>query len=369
MIRSVSAVLLAAAGAAAFAVRPAPPRTSAHTPAAGQVVVHEWGTVTTRHAANGVAEGGLNRVDSFEPLPDFVHRFETADRHGYHVLPLWKTSDGEGRPDVRMRLETPVLYFHIAPGDSIPPFDVSVDFHGGVLNELYPNAVASASGWNGAILGADVVGSLQWRGIRLHDRVQMRSTSNRVWVAPRAVSSRPLAVGAEGEQYLFYRGMANLDAVVRTDFAGNELRVRGSRDTRWFKGPTAALGRIWLVDVRRDGTAAFRESDSLTLIRGDTARELTRFHGFADADYSRGTLDQLRASMHRSLVDRGLYDDEATAMLETWKRSYFLDPGLRAFYIVPAEWVSYHLPLRISIPHTLTRVIVGRIDLPTTNWP
>jgi hypothetical protein len=163
--------------------------------------------------------------------------------------------------------------------------------------------------------------------------------------------------------------MANLEAVVRTDFAGNELRVRGPRDSRWFAGATAPLGRVWVLDVRRDGTAAFRESDSLTLIRGDTTRELTRLHGFVDSDYSRGALERLRASMHRALVGRGLYDDEATAMLETWKRSYFLEPGLRAFYFAPSDWVSYNLPLRISIPHTLTRVIVGRIDLPRTVWP
>jgi hypothetical protein len=68
--------------------------------------------------------------------------------------------------------------------------------------------------------------------------------------------------------------------------------------------------------------------------------------------------------MQRALVGAGLYDDEAHAMLETWKRSYFIEPGLRLFYIVPSEWVSYHLPLRISVPNTLTRVIVGRVDLP-----
>src|SRR4051812_32569772 len=107
MIRSVSAVLLAAGGAAAFATQGVPSRP--YSP--GPLVVHEWGTITTRHAANGVAEGGLNRLDSYEPLPDFVHRFEIADRRGYHRVPLSKTSDGEARPDVTMRLETPVLNF------------------------------------------------------------------------------------------------------------------------------------------------------------------------------------------------------------------------------------------------------------------
>ena len=69
--------------------------------------------------------------------------------------------------------------------------------------------------------------------------------------------------------------------------------------------------------------------------------------------------------MHAALVARGLYADEATAMLETWKNSYFREPGLRAFYIVPNEWMSYYLPLTISTPHTLNRVIVGRIEIQT----
>ena len=67
--------------------------------------------------------------------------------------------------------------------------------------------------------------------------------------------------------------------------------------------------------------------------------------------------------MKVALMQAGLFNDEADAMLETWKESYFKNPGLRLFYMVPAEWTNYHLPLTISAPHTLTRVLVGRIDL------
>jgi hypothetical protein len=31
--------------------------------------------------------------------------------------------------------------------------------------------------------------------------------------------------------------------------------------------------------------------------------------------------------------------------------------------------VTYHLPLEISAPTVLTRVIVGRIDLQVNGWP
>jgi hypothetical protein len=53
----------------------------------------------------------------------------------------------------------------------------------------------------------------------------------------------------------------------------------------------------------------------------------------------------------------------AEAMLETWNESYFQTPGLRVFYVVPPEWTAYFLPLQVSVPHELTRVLVGRIDL------
>jgi len=40
------------------------------------MIVHEWGTITTRHAPNGTPEGRLNRISPTEVLPQFVHRFE-----------------------------------------------------------------------------------------------------------------------------------------------------------------------------------------------------------------------------------------------------------------------------------------------------
>src|SRR5688572_846250 len=43
---------------------------------ASPLVVHEWGTITTRHAPNGRPYGRLNRISKSEVLPAFVHRYE-----------------------------------------------------------------------------------------------------------------------------------------------------------------------------------------------------------------------------------------------------------------------------------------------------
>ena len=330
------------------------------------LVVHEWGTITTRQSFNGTADGRLNRVDYYEPLPSFVHRFEPSVTSRDPVGTLLKVPVGAGRADVTMRLETPVIYFHIAPGAAPPPpFDVTVNFRGGVLNEFYPEAAPTVNGWNGEHLSDAVVSTLAWKSVSLTEGAKLPVTTSHVWLAPRDVKSTPVTVnGGEVEQYLFYRGVANLPALMRAELTGDGLVLRASR-TPWLNAPSTALGTVWVADIRRDGSAAVRTTEPLRLSRGDSGRVLARVAPFDRRDYSEAALSHLRAEMHAALVARGLYADEATAMLETWKNSYFREPGLRAFYIVPNEWTSHYLPLTISTPHTLNRVIVGRIEIQT----
>ena len=352
-----------AAAVALFSFFPSAAATRASVPP--PLVVHEWGTITTHHAPDGTPQGRLNRVGFIEPLADFVHQYEPPGTERRRVAPLTKAATGDGRPDITMRLETPVIYFHPARGAPLPaPFDVSVSFRGGVLNEFYPNALASVHGWDGAKLSESVESSLIWKGVTLREHAALQSTTSRVWLAPRAVASTPVvAPDGEVEQYLFYRGMANLPAVLETELTDHDLILRAPAHSPWLTAPSAPLGAVWVVDIRPDRSAAFRATDAMTLSRGDGGHVLTRVPVFNGREYSPAALSKLRESMHAALVARGLYADEATAMLETWKESYFGTPGLRVFYVVPDAWTSYYLPLSISTPHTLTRVIVGRIDI------
>jgi hypothetical protein len=143
------------------------------------------------------------------------------------------------------------------------------------------------------------------------------------------------------------------------------MTLRAPARTPWLNAASTTLGTVWVVDIRGRGIAAVRSTDPLTITRGDTGRVLARLAPFNPSEYSAAALPRLRAELHAALVERGLYADEATAMLETWKTSYFGVPGLRVFYLVPNEWTSYYLPVTISTPHRLSRVIVGRIDLQT----
>jgi hypothetical protein len=350
---------------------------------AQDLVVHEWGTVTTVHAADGEPAGRLNRIEKSEVLPTFVHRYEPeATRHD-PLKSLRKTVQTAGRPDVTMRLETPVVYFHPPAGGFSKPFDVTVRFRGGLINEFYPGAEASVAVdherigekmqagaipavWTGDVLDNYVVGRLEWKGVRLHDTVVAPLTTDPLWLAPRDVQAASVFVPdvGEGERYLFYRGVAHLDALLQTKVGRSSVSLGAPARLAWLDSATITIPKVWLADVRADGSIAFREGTPLILEKEKPGRALGKIERFSAADYLPGNVKLLRASLKKSLINQGLFADEAEAMLNTWKASYFGNPGLRVFYLVPREWTDYFLPLEISVPARVTRVIVGRIELP-----
>ena len=348
---------------------------------AADLVVHEWGTITTIHAADGTPAGGLNNIDAGDVLPDFVHRYEPETTRFKPERLLGKLPNIPGRPDVTMRLETPVIYFHPPPNKAFTdPIDITVRFRGGVVNEFYPDAAASvaldrqriqskaADGviteWNGDVLNNFVVGSLQWKGLRLHDTVIAPLTNSEIWLAPREVNSVSVfnPEAGEGEQYLFYRGVAHLDALLATKTSRGSVELLTPAHLTWLESAAATIPNVWLADVRDDGTIAFRASPAVTLTKENEGKRLGAVKRFSNGEYNAGVA-QLRASMKKALIAQGLFADEAEAMLNTWKASYFQKPGLRVFYIVPRAWTDYFLPLEFSVPARVTRVIVGRIDL------
>ncbi len=113
-------------------------------------------------------------------LPPFVHRYEPESTRFDPAKKLAKSPLVPGRPDVTMRLETPVIYFH-PPAGFDQPIDVSVLFRGGVINEFYPaaepavyldvarindkqSAGAISREWTGETLNNFVLGSPQVAG-------------------------------------------------------------------------------------------------------------------------------------------------------------------------------------------------------------
>jgi hypothetical protein len=352
-----------------------------------KLVVHEWGTFTSFQDEDGNAIGGINTDD--EPVPDFVHRL------AYNFL-LTPTEAPPGffqgapscHPDVTLRLETPVIYFHPAAGASIPAFNVHVAFHGGWLTEFYPDAEARAPGldfahpnrvfteaskdnpvlayFHNPIFGhlrKEAVGELTWTHLTLGSNDAAPKTEESVWLAPRAVAASPVKTErGESENFLFYRGVGNADAFLRVQ-QGSDGRTRLiSPSASWAATRSPLPAPMWLVRVGNDGKCAFK---TIAAWPEKGATVLTVVDSFAEGEESADNLPRLEEEMRVAITGAGLFADEAAALLTTWQKSYFQSPGLRLFYLCPRAETDALLPLSFSIPCDVTRVAIGRIELVT----
>ena len=342
-----------------------------------RLVVHEWGTFTSLQDEQGNAIGGINSDD--EPVPDFVHgvgkEFLLDPGLERRVLledvPLLRKGVPLCHPDVRMRLETPVLYFH-PPARLNEPFqiDVEVEFRGGWLTEYYPDAVAAAPGIDQVrrvfgSLNPQAVGTLSWNDLTVGvTDTEGPRTSSHVWLAPRAVNAAMVrSRSGESEKYLFYRGVGNLGTPLKVVRLANRTLGIYSNFPDVSTVASYEIKAAWLVDIR-GRTAAFRGLPPLTAAAKE--KLLTTTSGdFRQEEYSLDSLVRLRQSMHQALVKDGLFPDEAAAMLNTWEDSYFRSPGLRLFFLVPQAWTDQVLPLKLSMPADVTRTMVGRIEIVT----
>ena len=309
------------------------------------LVVHEWGTFTSLQDVDGRTIGGVNIDD--EPLPKFVHRLGAGSGAvfdgGKSLYP--------GSPSVTMRLETPVIYFY-PPDDKSVTLDVKATFNSGLLSEFYPDGETTLDGKpsrrSPESINSKTRGSITWKNVTLNSPQAPPATDAHVWLAPRNVpAAAGIQVGKEAEKYIFYRGVGHSEAPLTVCRLDND--AINISPTPGFRSDA-----MWLADFRGDGSAAFRQVGL-----GDHSA------AFAEADYTTENVAKLRAAMKQSLISAGLFPDEAEAMLETWKLSYFKSAGQRLFFMVPQAWTDDVLPLEFSKPVQLTRVMIGRIELVT----
>ena len=130
-------------------------------------------------------------------------------------------------------------------------------------------------------------------------------------LAPRRVRARAVTTASgESERYLFYRGVAHLDALLQTRHADGEPRLAAPRELQWMRAPRMTIADSWLVDIRADGAVAFRENGPITIEQTAPSKELQRLPLFDSHDYGAEKREALRLSMKRALVTAGLYDDE-----------------------------------------------------------
>jgi hypothetical protein len=305
------------------------------------LTVHEWGTFTSVAGSDGKAVewAPLTWESLASELPSFVERLSPA------------VTKGSLRATVRM--ETPVIYFY-SPRELT--LSVHVAFAKGLITEWYPHAAGPQrdNGFEQANLyqkkAAD--GEISWNNVvlepRLVPRFPLDADANRYYAA-RETAATPLRVstdqGEQHEKFLFYRGVSELSVPITLELgADNRLLV-----SNLMKMEMPAI----ILFERRGDKVGFRMGGAL------------KTTALLDPPVLKGNVDSLCAELEEILMSRGLYPDEAHAMIETWRSSWF-EEGSRLIYILPSSFVDSVLPLTIQpAPASTVRVFVGRLEIIT----
>jgi hypothetical protein len=310
------------------------------------LTAHEWGTFTSIAGKDGRAAYWLPLTGATD-LPAFVEHFRTPD------------FKGGLRGTVRM--ETPVLYFYTNHSTTL---SVHVSFSRGLITEWYPHAdrvepvglqtqtrmVSYLKDWSRSQKQPD--SSISWDSVTLEPGSSAnlpREDSTSHYYAARQTSSTPLRIktqsGEQTEKFLFYRGVASFSVPMSVKFTQDEKIVAQNLTTQEIPA--------MLLFERRGDKIGFRIADA-------SAAQAT-----LDPPELNANMDSLKLAVEDMLIAQGLYQDEAQAMFETWRDSWF-EEGSRLLYIVPREFVDSVLPLSINpAPAQTVRVFVGRLELVT----
>ncbi len=306
-------------------------------PIYSSLTAHEWGTFTSIAGSDGQAVEWSPLTWSTD-LPAFVEHF----RDPGFKLGLRGT----------VRMETPVLYFYDSREETV---SVNVAFTKGAITEWYPHAsrVEPAANLYGEHLRKEgASGAIAWDSVTLVPTGRPdfpAGDGNNYYYAARMTSSTPLRVktstGEQQEKFLFYRGVSAFSVPLSAT-----LGTEGKLVVKNLGGqeiPTTILFE------RRGEKVGYRIGSAL------------QNEAILDAHELNSSMDELRRDLEGILVRQGLYQDEAHAMVETWKNSWF-EEGSRLLYIVPPAFVNEVLPLSIKpAPAQTVRVFVGRLELVT----
>jgi hypothetical protein len=302
------------------------------------LTVHEWGTFTAIAGKDGRAAEWKPLTGSTGDLPGFVEHLGSAN--------LKPGLSGT------IRMETPVLYFY-SPRDV--KVSVKVAFSKGLITEWYPHAPRVQP--SGALRSANLShlqtdGSIAWNDIAVSPSLSgefRRESEPSRYYAARDTSSTPLRVksttGEQQEKFLFYRGVSS---------AALPLSAQQNAD-----------GKLLVKNLTQDEIPAIilfeRRGEPVGYRFGGTLTDET----VLDPPLLTGTVDALCGGLEGILVNQGLYPDEAHAMVETWRDSWF-EEGSRLIYVVPRAFIDNILPLTVNpTPRQVVRVFVGRLEIVT----
>jgi hypothetical protein len=136
-----------------------------------------------------------------------------------------------------------------------------------------------------------------------------------------------------------------------------------------FAVPAAAValnnGRVRVINAGTDEIPAVVLFESRKGALGYSVHRGLREEVTLSAPRLGADFAMLRRDLEKLLVEAGLFEREAAAMVETWRDSWF-EEGTRLFYLVPPAATNAILPLTIEPrPERVERVFVGRIEVIT----
>jgi hypothetical protein len=316
---SITAAVASMAAAVTFSAAPASTRTSD----SDALTVHEWGTFTSIAGPDGMAVE-WHPLGGPSDLPCFV------ERSAFNL---------KGALAGTVRMETPVLYFY-APRETT--VDIRVRFHSGVITEWFPHASVSQKG---APIAPGSEGAIAWKRVKVApngaDDFPVEPATSHYYTA-RHTNAAPVQAGSQTDKFLFYRGVGRLI-----------LPIAATID---------ADGRVTIRNQVPDLI------DDVILFSNDHGRiqyQIRHISGGQTIDDLPVNDQQPAFELERMLVASGLYPEEASAMVDTWRDSWFED-GTRLFYVVPRQLIDSVLPLEINPPaNDVARVFVARTELIT----
>jgi len=308
------------------------------SPVNAGLTVHEWGTFTSVAGADGRAVEWSPQTDSTD-LPGFVEHLRTPQ----FKLGLRGT----------VRMETPVIYFYDSREEQV---SVKVHFAKGLITEWYPRAShvepSSTDPQDWSLFLGNTDGSIAWDAITVAPRQRaefLQDARSSHYYAARLTAASPLLVrtpaGEQQEKFLFYRGVSSFSVPVAAELTpGGRVQIQNLTEEE--------IPNVILFE-RRGENVGYRTGGALASAATLERPELN------------DTVDDLGRELEGILVAQGLYQDEAHAMVETWRDSWF-EEGSRLIYIVPPSFVNGILPLSINpVPAQIARVFVGRMELVT----
>ncbi len=302
-------------------------------------VAHEWGTFTSVQGADGIQI----EWNPFVPLelPKFV--YGQPHRRTFGLT--------KGEIIARQRMETPVIYFYSPTPRTV---DVTVNFPEGRVTEWYPQAEGGKTGR-----------TMKWTNLQVLAGAQIslpQDDRGSHYYAAREVPANLVQAGKEAEKFIFYRGVGSFTAPLRAMVSGANEETLSLQNAG-----TEPLKHFHVVQIR-NGSAKYEYFNGL-LAHGET-RHIELKPGTGTIPLSEFQ-DKIGKAMQIALEKEGLYSSEATAMVNTWRDSWFGEDGVRVLYVLPRTWTDRTLPLTIQpAPDEIKRVMVGRAEVifPSQEW-